>query len=288
LIRAGRSIPVSYSACAPKAPPPLLDAPALFPDYRLSRDAALSFGLEREVFSRLANLQGSVESSQAVELTFRDTSAQVMADQDLAELVTKPECRDAIAASEVVMVRGYILGKRHFTLSGARNAGAAISVGRIGNMTLAPDKSGERLTVSDSGKKGFLQVISAVTLPAAGTAPLKVDRPEVVNIPAAAEAGRVYVQRDRADSPARAQAVLRALIGADFNVIPQVEALDSGKVPLRAQVRYFRDEDSGRAEAAAAALKELFPEIGAVRISLPGPPGQLEVWMPRAVAENGG
>ena len=64
-------------------------------------------------------------------------------------------------------------------------------------------------------------------------------------------------------------------------VASSVEKIDSLKMPIVAQVRYFNEADKPLAETALAQLQKQFPNAKLVRIALPAPTGQLEVWLPR-------
>ncbi|HTF65699.1 MAG TPA: hypothetical protein VK638_23725 [Edaphobacter sp.] len=53
------------------------------------------------------------------------------------------------------------------------------------------------------------------------------------------------------------------------------------KVPDVAQVTYFNASDEAFANRYVEILKQAYPSARVVRIGLPSPKGQLEVWLPR-------
>jgi hypothetical protein len=61
----------------------------------------------------------------------------------------------------------------------------------------------------------------------------------------------------------------------------KVQRIPSQKMPNVAQVRYFNDADSALADRCVGILRKVYPNARAVRIGLPSPKGQLEVWLPK-------
>ena len=67
-----------------------------------------------------------------------------------------------------------------------------------------------------------------------------------------------------------------------FAVVPQVEKIESSKMPTIAQVRYFNKDDEAVADKAVAALRQVYTNASKLYVGLKAPKGQLEIWLPRA------
>jgi hypothetical protein len=270
-------VPVSYTACAPASAPPRMSAPSLFPNYTLSSRAAVAFGLDDDVVRAIVDAGAEVGGNRTVDLSFRNIQAEVLADNDIQALAQASACRDALAGGPVLLVRGYIAGERKFKFAAERNSGAQLGLRDFGSLKVTPASGGNAVEVADAGSNRFLQVVSQIGLaaPQAASA-LTVEKPQVTS-----GSGRIFVQMDQSDQSGLADRVVGAL-GGSFRVEPRVERLASNKVPTTPQVRYFNAEDKAKAEAAAAEIRPLYPNVTTLLVGLPAPSGQLEVWMPRA------
>ena len=90
----------------------------------------------------------------------------------------------------------------------------------------------------------------------------------------------MFVQQDKGDT-VDAQAVVTAL-GKTFSVAKAIEKIDTTKMPSDPQVRYFNEADRGKAEQITAELKvKGYATAEPVRLGLPAPVGQVEVWLPK-------
>ncbi len=306
LMRQGTTIPVDYRACAPGAQPPHLPVPSLFPNYNLSNATAVTFGIDSEALSDVGKAGIDLARNEVVILSFRDTGADILSDRDIKDLIGLKDCRAAIASEPVWLVRGYIDGRRTFTLRRSAGARGELSVAKVGSFDVTPVSGGASVGLTDDSDLRFLQIVSQVALPppelpvklaipiTPGHHPLErpgpIPPPSVSATPAPAvtkptqqaAAGHVFVQIDIADSSGTAAQVVANLRTAGFPVVAKVERVDSAKMPRRAQIRYFNVADLPVARRALAQLTPLFPDAALVRIALPSPPGQLEVWLPKA------
>jgi hypothetical protein len=93
--------------------------------------------------------------------------------------------------------------------------------------------------------------------------------------------GPVYLQRDVADSSGNAAKLKDLLAAQAFAVVPQVESIESDKMPSIAQVRYFNKSDEALADKAVAVLRQVYPSAAKLYVGLKAPQGQLEVWLPK-------
>jgi hypothetical protein len=93
----------------------------------------------------------------------------------------------------------------------------------------------------------------------------------------------MYIQEDAADTPEDGAKVVQLLRTGwpAANVESAVQRIPSQKMPDVAQVRYFAAADEALANRCIAILKQAYPDARAVRVGLPSPKGQLEVWLPR-------
>ena len=296
LMRQGSTIPVDYRACEPQQPPIRVGAPSLFPSFRLTSDAAASIGLDSGVIARIGDAGVKLSRDTGVTVSFQNTGLSVLSDHDLQTIALSKACNQALAGGLVLwMVRGYVLGQRQFALTATDAAAARLKVLKIGGFDVNPGSGTSSVEVSDPQDVGFLQIISEVKAPpqpprdpldpgdgaampgpSTRLVPVKLTHPTV-----AIRTGRIYIQQDRTDTSSHAQTVRDALGGVGSTVAEAVQRIDSQKMPDVAQVRYFNPDDLPLADAALARLRATFPSATLVRIPLPAPPGQLEVWLPR-------
>jgi hypothetical protein len=303
LMRQGTTIPIDYSSCLPASAPPLFKTPSLFPGYLLTSETAAGFGLDDALLNGIAEAGAKIARGKSVRLDFADSGISTLSDSDVDRLVANPGCA-ALLRDKVWLVRGYIFGKRTFQIERTRENSGNLKVTRVANFDVKVADGNSALSISDAEPVGFLQIISAIAPPVIGggsaPVPTQPTRPApsaypgpistaklTVQAPSAPQRkGRVYVQRDRADTSGNDAKLVTALRDAGLAVVPQVEAIDSDKMPAAPQVRYFNDGDAALAEMAAAALRAFAPGARTVRISLPSPSGQLEVWLARAAASG--
>ena len=93
----------------------------------------------------------------------------------------------------------------------------------------------------------------------------------------------MYVQEDATESPEAGTKVVELLRNGwpTANIESQVQKIPPQKMPDTAQVRYFNASDEALANRCVGILKQAYPNARVVRIGLPSPKGQLEVWLPR-------
>lgn len=109
--------------------------------------------------------------------------------------------------------------------------------------------------------------------------------PPPIVAPAQTVPGKIYIQRDRADTSGNAAKLIALLKAQGFAVVPQVEAMPREETPNHASVRFFNDADRDKAVKVAAQLSQLYgAAIAPTQIKLVAPPGQLEIWLPRVAA----
>lgn len=281
ILRRGTTIPIDYTSCVPDPAPPSASTPNLFPPYSISKSLAIDFGLDNAAITEIGALGVKVSDIDAIGLSVSSPRLQALSDHQLANLINADGCSTSIAGdSPVWLVRGYILGKRNFSLTDTSNKTFTAKVVKVGAFDVDFGSGSSSLKIVDDTDTGFLQIVSEVTKTST-RGPIRIASPMVTSTE-----GRVYIQRDRADNSGNAEKVADVLSGLKFSVAGSAEKIDSGKMPTKAQVRYFNASDKSSAETALRALREQYPDAGLKLVGLPAPPKQLEVWLPRVGTEQ--
>jgi hypothetical protein len=292
VLESTRAVPVTFSKCTPPDGDPevqTLPAPTLFSSYSMSRDIGVSAGLDEGVLKGLADANAQADFSQTVALDIADAETKMWSNVGFNQMLKSDACRGVLEPGMTYrLVRGLVLGRRQFEFSVKNTGSGTVSVPSIANFTINVGGNGSTVTVSDATTSGFLAVVSQFTVPASPTAAAALVKPtETAGPDPSGSAGTIFVQGDADDSPEHGRSVIAALTAARIKVAPSVEKLAAAKLPKQAQVRYFRPEDKQKAEGVLATLKDRYPDAKLVALRLPSPPGQVEVWLPRANASAG-
>jgi len=287
LLHAGTTIPIDFTACLPSIAPPKAPAPNLFPSYELSKSLAVGFGLD-EAIKTLANFGVSIKDTDKIDLSVKKTQVQALADNDLWKLLAQPECRKAILpAANAWLIRGYILGQRSFVLSNENVRNINGKLEKVGAFNIDVSSGKSSLSLNDEDEVGFLQIVSQIDfIPpkgGKGIKALKLSDLALVVTPlrVIGTSGHVYIQRDRLDTTDRAESVAKQLQENSLAVTTSIEKIDGSYMPRLAQIRYFNDIDKPLALRALQELQKYFPDASLVKVELPAPVGQLEVWFPK-------
>lgn len=281
LMHVGTTIPVDYSACQAASQPPSAPTPNLFPNYTITQGVAVGFGVDPALLHGLASAGAGIDATKSVNVAFSNSHLLTLSDSDMKQIKSLPGCASQLAAGPMLLVRGYIVGRRTFTVATKTDVDANLRLPATGSFVVAARDS-RAVDIADNGDVGYLQIVSELK-PAATASGITVSAP-TAGTASQALSGRVYVQRDASDSSGRDAAIVAALGAASFSVVPQVQSIASTKVPNNAQVRYFNVEDAPRAKLALAELQKIYPAAQLVKVGLPSPSGQLEIWLPRANA----
>jgi hypothetical protein len=105
---------------------------------------------------------------------------------------------------------------------------------------------------------------------------IAIEKPKV-----SSSTGRVFVQSDYQDTSDKDELIVKDLRSASFNVESTIDRIKSSLMPRVAEVRYFNEADKDVADRALQEVRKTFPSATTVRVALPAPSGQLEVWLPR-------
>lgn len=277
LMPEGRTVAKNRSACAPPADkaPSEYGMPNMFNSIRMTGKVAVELGLN-EVIAALANADVKVGQDDTFELSVKEAKGRFLLDDELEEVLKLATCKSYLSGKTMNLVRGYVIGQRSYLVERSRTGTGGAGLKTVGNFKVIGSND-KKVSLVDEKPIEFLQIVSRVSLPAAGPAIAA-----TVSAPAAPEGvGRVYVQKDTRDASNDASRVQRLLGGLSLDVVPRVEPVESRKMPKSAQVRYFNKEDEGLANRTANALKEIYPDAAKIYVGLKAPPKQLEVWLPR-------
>ena len=138
-------------------------------------------------------------------------------------------------------------------------------------------------TPTSSGVTGSKVSSPPGTMPKSSGHPVIVSPPPPVTPTVVAH---MFIQQDKNDAPDAGTKMIHSLRAAwpNANVEAKAQLIPSEKMPEIAQVRYFNASDLDRATKCLNILKSTYPNSRVVRIGLPSPEGQLEVWLPKVKA----
>ena len=282
VLRPHTTIPIDYRACVPANQPLAFPADSLFPSYSLSKGLAIDVGLDSDVIQQLVDMGVNIEDTDAIFYSVKNAKYQTLDDTTLKKLSQDDDCRGLVSNKTVWLIRGYILGQRNFVTENEKANTLQGKVVKVGSFSINFGSGTSSVKIVDEGETEFLQIISEIQNTSSGA---EVATPRATSINDRSR-GRVYVQRDREDGSDNAEKIVSNLAKARFDVEKRIERIDSSRMPKRGQVRYFNDSDKGLAEAALRELQKQYQNANIIRIGLPAPKGQLEVWLPR-VATRG-
>lgn len=276
IYRANTSIPISDSACKPQQEPSPREAPGLFPgNYSLSRSLAIELGLDEAVFKGLVTLGANVSNSDTLGLGIKETNRQVLDDESIRALTEQSSCREVLNGKTAWVVRGYISGVRDFSAKGDVDIKFEGKITKIGNFKIEPIKDSRTINVKDEKQQSFLQIISEVSVQPQATTIKSIS---LAPAPAGTT-GIVYIQMDKSDASTSGDDLFKELKQSSINIARGIERIQSTQMPKVTQVRYFNDGDKDKAERIQTILKRTRPDTALVRLGLPAPNGQLEIWL---------
>jgi hypothetical protein len=274
----GRSVAVDDTSCRPAINPDARSMPSAFPSYTLDNKAAGELGIDSGVLQGVASAGANLSDAASFAFAVASPHLQALTDKALTDLVDTGACNTALLKNkDMVLIRGYVIGQRSFSTTTKVAAGANVGVTKVGSLNISVASNGA-VNITDDAPQAFLQVITEVAPRLSVNAPAQFSVPKQVS-----GVGHIYVQQDRADDPRKGSSFVKLLQVAGFgDVATQVERTNSARTPNTAQVRYFNEADKARALEVLNKLKVEYPDAKLVPIKLPAPPGQLEVWFPRA------
>ncbi len=296
VMRQGTTIPIDFEACQSKIEIPSFPTPSLFPGYKFSMKNSMEFGLDNAVIKELADANFRLNLNDTASYNVKSPKIKSLTDRQFDALLSNAACKDAIPLSRSVwLVRGYVTGKREFKLSNNNSGGVKGKIVKVASFDISLSGGESELTLSDDTETEFLQIVSQVSkvdknvigsligggVGAGVVAPIPNVATKVTGLTPGSVPGKIYLQRDSADKSGLAERVASILRDKGILVERNIEAIPSKGMPTEAQVRYFNDDDAESANRALEILRDLQPSAKAIKVKMPAPSGQLEIWMAR-------
>jgi hypothetical protein len=290
LLRPSGSVPADLEDCVPAPPPTPFSAQRLFPSYTMSSDTAVAANIGSRALDGLNNAGVNLGHSSKVQYTITDTQIQIMDDKSVERVTAQGNCGKFIAAHPGMrLVRGAVIGKMTFIVQVDNPASVKAQLTKIGGLSVNDNPQGSTVSIADEHSEPIVELLSEFRGKSSATSPVAPNRVQAER-PIASTPGNpdhqqahMYIQEDAADTPAAGAKVVQLLRTGwpTANVESAVQRIPSQKMPDVAQVRYFDAADEALANRCIGILKQAYPGARAVRIGLPSPKGQLEVWLPR-------
>jgi hypothetical protein len=287
LLRPTGSVPADLEDCVPAPPPTPFSAQRLFPSYTMSSDTAVAANIGSRALDGLNSAGVNLSHSSKVQYTIADTQIQIMDDKSVERVTGQGNCGKYIAAHPGMrLVRGAVIGKMTFIVQVDNPASVKAQLTKIGGLNVNDNPQQSTISIADDQIEPIVELLSEFgTGKSASTSPTTPKRVQVATLtPQAPEGGaHMYVQEDAGDAPEDGAKVVQLLRRGwpTANVESAVQRIPSQKMPDVAQVRYFNAADETLADRCIAILRRAYPDARAVRVGLPSPSGQLEVWLPR-------
>jgi hypothetical protein len=293
LLRPAGSVPADLEDCVPAPLPTPFSAQRLFPSYTMSSDTAVAANIGSRALDGLNSAGVNLSHSSKVQYTIADTQIQIMDDKSVERVTGQGNCGKYIAAHPGMrLVRGAVIGKMTFIVQVDNPASVKAQLTKIGGLNVNDNPQASTVSIADDQIGPIVELLSefgtgksAVTSP---TTPKRVEAVPRVSSPAgnleqSHSQAHMYIQEDAADSREDGAKVVQLLRRGwpTANVESAVQRIPSQKMPEVAQVRYFDAADEALANRCIAILRQAYPGARAVRVGLPSPSGQLEVWLPR-------
>jgi hypothetical protein len=280
---------ISKSACTTVTPASV--SAFYFPsEFNLTKEAAVALGLD-PALTKLAELGINLSGKQGINLKFSKNTQTELDDQQVANVISLNQtCKAAIDGQEVRFVRGYVSVKRDFSASASNNFDINVKAEKIGTLTIKPVAGSREVKIVDDEPSNFIQIIQVVRGALPGGAPgglpggiHGVMPPSITPRPVdlAQDKGLTYIQIDASDTTNNAVDLQKRLRSQNILVASDIEKIKASQMPAVTQVRYFNATDKAKAERILASVRELKPDAVSIRVGLPAPIGQTEIWLTR-------
>jgi hypothetical protein len=226
-----------------------------------------------------------------------------MDDKSVEYVTAQGDCGKFISSHPGTrLIRGTVLGKMTFLVKVDNPATVRARLAKVGGFSINDNPGSSTLSIADNESQPIVLLLSEfgtsqntsvsattptpvqVAAPVLHPAPPIPPPPSAVPPPAPIKVGpHMDIQEDTTDSPEAGTRVVQLLRRGwpTANVESQVQKIPPQNMPDVAQVRYFNASDEVSANRCVEILKQAYPNARAVRIGLPSPKGQLEVWLPR-------
>ncbi len=257
---------ISRSDCV-GANPMTMDAFYFPSSYVISRDTAVQLGLD-EALTSISTFGLTADFKRGLILKFSGNKQTELDDNQVAATVRLNQvCKTSINGREVRFVRGYVSVKRDFTISSSQTISLDLGAKKVGTLKITPLAGSKEIKITDEQPANFIQIVQLVKGEPGQSTPL----PQGT--------GTIYIQIDVADTTAGGKNLLAELKNAGLTVESHIEKIPSAQMPRFSQVRYFNEADKEKAFKILSLVRRISPEASAVRLGLPAPSGQIEVWL---------
>jgi hypothetical protein len=291
LLRPAGSVPADLEDCVPAPPPTPFSAQRLFPSYTMSSDTAVAANIGSRALDGLNSAGVNLGHSSKVQYTIADTQIQIMDDKSVERVTRQGSCGKYIAGHPGMrLVRGAVIGKMTFIVQVDNPASVKAQLTKIGGLSVNDNPQGSTVSIADDQSEPIVELLSEFgtgqSAAMSPTTPKRVEAAPPISSPVGTldhPPAHMYVQEDAADTQEDGAKVVQLLRTGwpAADVESAVQRIPSQKMPDVAQVRYFAAADEALADRCVGILKQAYPDARAVRIGLPSPKGQLEVWLPR-------
>ena len=271
LYRYGTTRAISRSACV-DVTPATVDAYYFPTKYTLTRDATLALGLD-PALTKIAELGIDLKNEQGITLEFSQNKQNEVDDAQIDNVISLNQiCKGTIGDKQVSFVRGYVSLKRSFTASAKDKIDIRIKAQKIGTLTINPVAASREVKIVDDVPSNFIQIIQVVkgTL-SGGARPAEVAQDNTLS----------YIQVDASDTSGSVFELEKALKASNVRIADGIEKIKSSQMPAVTQVRYFNETDKSKAESILAIVRRFKPNAITLRVGLPAPSGQTEIWFTR-------
>jgi len=280
---------ISKSACT-DVTPATVNAFYFPSEFNLTKEAAVALGLD-PALTKLAELGINLSGKQTINLKFAKNTQTDLDDQQVANVISLNQtCKAAIDGKEVRFVRGYVSVKRDFSASADNKFDINVKAVKVGTLTIKPVAGSREVKIVDDEPSNFIQIIQMVRGASPGGVPgglpggiHGVMPPSITSGPVnlAQDKGLTYIQIDASDTTDNAVVLQQKLRSQNILVADDIEKIQGSQMPAATQVRYFNTSDKAKAERILASVRALKPDAVSIRIGLPAPLGQIEVWLTR-------
>jgi hypothetical protein len=251
----------------------------MYPPYTVDRRLGVNLGIDSGVLGALTSFGVKFNSAKTFTYSVADPHVRMLSDDEMKSLLENNSCSSAIPATGAILVRGYVSGIRTYAYATKRNGSVDAGAKGIGNLSVTAS-SNRGIDLQDKTASDFLQIYAEIK-PAPDRKTLAIEPVTPVDTP-----GKIYIQRDATDTGENADKIRSSLVAAAFDVAPDIESVDSAKMPQTTQVRYFNAADLPAATKVATQLSAYASDVKLVKLGLPAPQGQLEVWFTKEDQNN--
>jgi hypothetical protein len=289
LLRATGSVPADLEDCVPAPLPKPFAAQHLFPSYTMSRDTALAANLGSGALQGLDSAGVNLKQSQDIQYMIADAQIQIMDDKSVAQVTGQGNCGKYVSDHPGMrLIRGTVLGKMTFTVKVDNPATVKARLAKIGGFSIKDNPGSSTLSIADNDSQPIVELLSEFGTSQNASVSPTTPRPVAAAVSSRSAASvdvgaHMYIQEDATDTPDAGRNVVQLLRKGWPTAIVEskVQKIPTQKMPDVAQVRYFNASDEALANRCVQILKGEYPNARVVRIGLPSPKGQLEVWLPR-------